>query len=199
MISCIIYILNPYLVIWPYLLFYFQYPHIYRCERKLNYASAHVILDLISYMICHVTALVVISTAIFKGDTSLARLFLTTWKCLEQIFKTAVVTKIKGTHTDSLQNVDAIILLWMVLKRLFTIMQSRWLNTLCRHKQRFGKIDTIVVLHEDKDGDLLWSGLQWHQSCHRNEMTPLPILLAAVFLGTWKFYSKMVHGSFFLH
>ena len=82
MISCIIYILNPYLVIWPYLLFYFQYPHIYRCERKLNYASTHVMLDLISYMICHVTALVVISTAIFKGDPSLAPLFLTTWKCL---------------------------------------------------------------------------------------------------------------------
>ena len=67
--------LSGYLTISPPL---FQYPHIYRCERKLNYASAHVILELISYMICHVTALVVISTAIFKGDTSLAPLFLTT-------------------------------------------------------------------------------------------------------------------------
>ena len=33
-----------------------------------------------------------------------------------------------------------------------------------RHKQRFGKIDTTVVL--DKDENLLWSGLQWH----RNQM-----------------------------
>ena len=45
-----------------------------------------------------------------------------------------------------------------------------------RHKHRFGKIDTTVVL--DKDETLLWSGLQWHRSCHGNEMTPLPILLA---------------------
>lgn len=38
---------------------------------------------------------------------------------------TVVITKIKETHTDSLQNVDAIILLWKVLKRLFTIVQLR--------------------------------------------------------------------------
>ena len=64
----------------------------------------------------------------------------------------------------------------------------RWLDTvfsgsvppkfehkLRRHKQRFGKIATTVVL--DKDENLLWSGLQWHRSCHSNEMTPSPILL----------------------
>ena len=65
-----------------------------------------------------------------------------------------------------------------------------------RHKQRFGKIDTTVVL--DKDETLLWSGLQWHRSCHGNEMTPLPILLAAVFLGIGNCSSKIVYLTFFL-
>ena len=65
-----------------------------------------------------------------------------------------------------------------------------------RHKQRFGQINTTVVL--DKDENLLWSGLQWHRSCHSNEMTPLPILLAAVFLGTGNCSSKIVYWSFFL-
>ena len=36
----------------------------------------------------------------------------------------------------------------------------------------------------DKYENLLWSGLQWHRSWHSNEMTSLPILLAAVFFGT---------------
>ena len=44
---------------------------------------------------------------------------------------------------------------------------------------------------------MLWSGLQWHRSCHSNEMTPLPILLAAVFLGTGNCSSKIVYWSFF--
>ena len=65
-----------------------------------------------------------------------------------------------------------------------------------RHKQRFGKINTTVVL--DKDENLLWSGLQWHRSCHSNEMTPLPILLPAVFLGTGNCSSKIVYWSFYL-
>ena len=65
-----------------------------------------------------------------------------------------------------------------------------------RHKQRLGKINTTVVL--DKDETLLWSGLQWHRSCHGNEMTPLPILLAAAFLGTGNCSSKIVYRSFFL-
>ena len=65
-----------------------------------------------------------------------------------------------------------------------------------RHKQRFGKIDTTVVL--DKDETLLWSGLQRHRSCHSNEMTPLPILLAAVYLSTGNCSSKIVYWSFFL-
>ena len=64
-----------------------------------------------------------------------------------------------------------------------------------RHKQRFGKIATAVLLN--KDGNLLWSGLQWHRSCHSNEITPLPILLAAVSLSTGSCSSKIVYESFF--
>ena len=64
-----------------------------------------------------------------------------------------------------------------------------------RHKQRFRKIATTVVL--DKDETLLWSGLKWLRSCHSNEMRPSPILLAAVFLGTGNWSSKIVHGSIF--
>ena len=40
--------------------------------------------------------------------------------------------------------------------------------------------------------NLLWSVLQWHRSCYSNKMTPLLILLAALFLGT------EVHRSFFV-
>ena len=45
---------------------------------------------------------------------------------------------------------------------------------------------------------LLWSGLQWHRGCHSNEITPLPILLAAVFLCSGTYSSKLVPGSLFL-
>ena len=62
-----------------------------------------------------------------------------------------------------------------------------------RHKQRFGKIDTTVVL--DKDENLLWSGLQWHRSCHSNEMTPLPIILAALFLTVKSFLGTFSSNS----
>ena len=65
-----------------------------------------------------------------------------------------------------------------------------------RQKQSFGKIAPTVVL--DKDENLLRSGLQRHLSCHRNEMTLLPILLSAVYLGTGNCSSKIIHGSLFL-
>ena len=55
-------------------------------------------------------------------------------------------------------------------------------HKLNRHKQRFGKIATTILLDEDEN--LLWSGLQWHRSCCSNEMAKLPLLLAAVFIGT---------------
>ena len=71
-----------------------------------------------------------------------------------------------------------------------------FVHKLRRHKQSFGKIATTVVL--DKDESLLWWGLQWHRSCHSNEMTLLPILLTEVFLGTGNCSSKIIHGSFFL-
>ena len=47
----------------------------------------------------------------------------------------------------------------------------------------------------DKDENLLCSWLQKHRNCHSNEMKPLPILLAAVFLGTGNSSPKIVHGS----
>ena len=55
-------------------------------------------------------------------------------------------------------------------------------HKLCCHQQRFGNIITTAVL--DKDENLLRSGLQWHRSCHSNEMMSLLISLAAIFLGT---------------
>ena len=63
-------------------------------------------------------------------------------------------------------------------------IRPKFEHKLRRHKQSFGKIATTVVL--DKDENLLWSGLQRHRSCHSNEMTLLPISLAAVYLGTEK-------------
>ena len=76
-------------------------------------------------------------------------------------------------------------------------MSPKFEHKLRRHKQRFGKTDTTVAL--DKDENLLLSGLQWHRSCRSNEMTLLPILLAAVFLGTGNnCSSKIVYQSFFL-
>ena len=86
------------------------------------------------------------------------------------------------------------------LRWLDTVFQGQYLPRLSINyvakKQSFGKIATTVVLDEDEK--LLWSGLQRHRSCHSNEMTLLPILLAAVYLGTGNCSSKIVHGSFFL-
>ena len=59
-------------------------------------------------------------------------------------------------------------------------MPPKFEHKLRRHKQRFEKISTTVIL--DQNEHLLWSGLQRHWSCHSNGMTPLPILLTA--LGT---------------
>ena len=56
-------------------------------------------------------------------------------------------------------------------------------HKLRRHKQSFGKIATTVVLDKDENS---------------NEMTLLPILLAAVYLGSGNCSSKIIHESFFL-
>ena len=69
-------------------------------------------------------------------------------------------------------------------------------HKLRRHKQSFGKVATMDVLDEDEN--LFLSGLQRDQSCHSNEMTLWPILLAAVYLGTGNCSSKVIHGSFSL-
>ena len=73
---------------------------------------------------------------------------------------------------------------------------QKFVHKLRRHKQCFGKIATTVVLGEDEN--FLRSGLQRHRSCHSNEMTLLPILIAAVYLGTENCSSKIIHGSLFL-
>ena len=70
---------------------------------------------------------------------------------------------------------------------------AKFEHKLRRHKQSFGKIATAVVL--DKDENLLWSGLQWHWSCHSNKMTPLPIIHAAIFLSG-NCSNKIVHRRF---
>ena len=54
------------------------------------------------------------------------------------------------------------------------------------HQQRFGKMTATAGL--DKYKKLLWTRLQWHQSCHSNEMASSSILLAAVFLGIGTFF-----------
>ena len=76
-----------------------------------------------------------------------------------------------------------------------SIQFFRFEHKLRRHKQTFGKIATTVVL--GKDENLLRSGLQWHRSCHSNEMTPLLIILAAIF-RIRNCSSKIVHGNFLL-
>ena len=61
-------------------------------------------------------------------------------------------------------------------KWLDTVFQSQYLPSLSINfvatNKHLEKIATTVVL--DKQGNLSWLGLQWHRSCHSNEMTPLP-------------------------
>ena len=70
---------------------------------------------------------------------------------------------------------------------------AKFEHKLRRHKQTFGKIATTVVL--EKDENLSWSGLQWHQSCHSNEMTSLPVILAALFLTMKSFVGTFSSDS----
>ena len=87
-----------------------------------------------------------------------------------------------------------------IWKWLDTVFQSQYLPSLSKNyvatNEHLEKIATTVVFI-DKEGNLSWSGLQWHGSCHSNEMTPLPIVIAAIFL-TWNCSHKIVQGSSFL-
>ena len=76
------------------------------------------------------------------------------------------------------------------LRWLDIVFQGQYLPSL--------SVNYVATNVLDKDENLLWSGLQWHRSCHSNEMTPLPILLAALFLGTGNCSSKIVYWNFFL-
>ena len=58
-------------------------------------------------------------------------------------------------------------------------------HKLRHHKQRFGKIVTSIVL--DKDENLLWSGLQWHRSCHGNAIT---YFTCSNFSRHWKLFPR---------
>ena len=80
-----------------------------------------------------------------------------------------------------------------------TVFQGQYLPVLSittLPQTNIGKIATTVLL--DKDENFSWSGMQWHWSCHSNEVTLLPILLAAIFLSTGNCSCKIAHGSFFL-
>ena len=75
-----------------------------------------------------------------------------------------------------------------IWKWLDTVFQGQYLPSLnfVATNKHLEKIATTVVL--DKEGNLSWSGLQWHRSCHSNEMTPLPY-------STW---SNISHWELFL-
>ena len=76
------------------------------------------------------------------------------------------------------------------------VVALRWLDTVFQGQYLPSLSINYVAIN--KDESLLWSGLQRHRSCHRNEIMLLPILLAAIYLGTGTCSSKIVHGSFFL-
>ena len=71
-----------------------------------------------------------------------------------------------------------------VWKWLDTAFQGRYLPSLSINYVAINK--HLEKSHHscitDKDENLLWSGLQWHWSCHSNKMKPLSIMLAH---GSW--------------
>ena len=69
-------------------------------------------------------------------------------------------------------------------------------HKLRHHKQRFGKIATTVV--SEKDENLLWLRLQWHRSCHSNEITLLPITYFSSSSRHWElFFQNRLRELFF--
>ena len=84
-------------------------------------------------------------------------------------------------------------------KWLDTVFQGQYLPSLSinygGHKQAFGNIATGTTVVLDKDENLSWSGLQWHRSCQSNELTPLPITLAVLFLTVKAFSGAFSSNS----
>ena len=97
---------------------------------------------------------------------------------------------------SSRKNVCYIVKPWLDTIFKGQCLPSSSLNYVAIKKKKLEKFATAVV--SDKDKNLSWSGLQWHRSCQSNEITPLPILLPAIFLGTGNCSYKIVNGSFFL-
>ena len=65
---------------------------------------------------------------------------------------------------------------------------------LYRFTQWFAKIATTVVV--DKDENLLWSGLQWHRSCHSNEMSHYLFYFQYYFSALGTVLPKLFTGAF---
>ena len=117
------------------------------------------------------------------------------WKVLRKVWNWSNVSYVQTGATTPNTNVGSCCIRLHARYSFSRSIPPKFGHKLRRHKQRFGKIATTVVL--DKDENLLGSGLQWHRSCHSNEMTSLPILLAAVYLGTGNFSSKIVISRVF--
>ena len=141
--------------------------------------------------------------------------------CLKRRFK--LVEPITGDHPVKLPK--TLFASWAVRCLLFVMLNSSFRGLDMRGKQNFG-VTRFKVARYSFSGSIplkfehklrrLNKGLEklppqlyyikmkicydqgWHRSCHNNEMMPLRILLAAVFLVTGNCSSKLVHGSFFL-
>jgi len=66
-----------------------------------------------------------------------------------------------------------------------------------RHKQKFGKIATTVVLDKDENFVMIRVAMTSELTYQRNDVA-ITYSLAAVFLGTGNCSSKIDQGSFFL-
>ena len=85
--------------------------------------------------------------------------------------------------------------IWKWLDKVF---QSQYLPSLSINfvatNKHLEKIATTVVL--DKKGNLSWSGLQRHWSCHSNEMTPLPYSTCSN-ISHWELFLQNRSGELF--
>ena len=133
--------------------------------------------------------------------------------CLKRRFK--LVEPITGDHPVKLPK--TLFASWAVRCLLFVMLCEeskisgflglRWLDTVFQGQYPSSLSINYVAINKDLEKlppQLYCIKMKiccdqgWHWSCHNNEMMPLPILLAAVFLVTGNCSSKLVHGSFFL-